>query len=126
MEGWKSDVKHALCQDRQWLEAMFPDLTPGCSYGQSYPACLGKQSIPGEMPLRWRADAPEELKCKYCGYQYQSLNPGPDHLALGLGVDFLVGTKEIRVRVQPQSDAAQLVRRQLHVVMAFVQQRQQS
>ena len=70
VESWKSDVEVALSQDRQWLEAMFPDLTPGCSYGQSCPACLGKQSIPGEMPLRWRTDAPEELKCKYCGTTY--------------------------------------------------------
>ena len=70
VKGWKRGASFALEQDRAYFEALIPELTPGTSYGQNCPRCLGKQSLMGQARFGWRPEAPEQITCNACGTIY--------------------------------------------------------
>lgn len=80
LEGYRKTVAYVMEQDRAWIEEMVPDLTPGSSYGQVCPKCVGEQCSMGESGvLTWSASKPEQLTCRYCGAVY----PDPDYPETG-------------------------------------------
>ena len=57
--------------DRDWLEDLVPELTPGSPYGQICPACVGEGCSMGETGvLVWNLSRPDELVCRYCDTVY--------------------------------------------------------
>ncbi|MBI3944781.1 MAG: heparinase II/III family protein [Armatimonadetes bacterium] len=77
---WKSRVRYALEHDRQAVQAMISDLTPGRLNAQNCPACVGKQSVMGENDLfAWRISSPDRVVCGRCGTVY----PNPEYPETG-------------------------------------------
>ncbi len=70
VKGWERGASFALEQDRAYFEALIPELTPGTSYGQNCPQCVGKQSLMGQARFGWRPEAPEQITCNACGAIY--------------------------------------------------------
>ena len=80
LEGWKQQVAYLMEQDRGFIEAMMPELTPWPQYGQNCPVCVGRLSTMGETGIYdWDVRDPDRLVCKYCKTEY----PGPDHPETG-------------------------------------------
>ena len=70
-DGFTSRVSLIMGKDRAWIEDMLPELTPGVSYGQVCPRCVGEQCSMGESGvMRWSVSNPDQLTCKYCGAVY--------------------------------------------------------
>ena len=71
LESYRNSSALAMEHDREWLEEMVPELTPGPPYGQVCPACVGEQCSMGETSvLKWSVSNPDQLVCKYCGTVY--------------------------------------------------------
>ncbi len=71
LEGYRRTVAYVMEQDRAWIEEMVPDLTPGSTYGQVCPQCVGEQCSMGESGVfTWSPSNPEQLTCRYCGAVY--------------------------------------------------------
>ena len=80
VDGWKSGASFALSKDRAFFEALISDLTPGTSYGQNCPHCVGKQSLMGDGRFHWSIDRPDEVACAVCGTVY----PNTDYPETGV------------------------------------------
>jgi hypothetical protein len=66
--SWERGTEFAMKQDRDFFVALIPDLTPGTTYGQNCPACVGVKSLEGETGLfGWSIDSPDQVKCSRCG-----------------------------------------------------------
>ncbi len=70
VSGWENAVEFAMQQDRRFFEELIPELTPGTSYGQNCPRCVGKQSLMGSGSFNWSISAPGQLTCSECGTVY--------------------------------------------------------
>ncbi len=71
LDNWKKNAEYAMSKDRAFFEMMLEPLTPWPFYGQSCPACVGKQSSMGETSLyNWDVHEPDKIVCKYCGTVY--------------------------------------------------------
>ena len=70
VSGWQKNVAFAMQQDRTFFEVFIPSLTPGTSYGQNCPHCVGEHSLMGGGHFRWTIDAPDLLTCADCGMVY--------------------------------------------------------
>ena len=68
--GWERAVEFALEQDRDFFEALIPELTPGMHYGQTCPACVSSTLRRGDENLRWNVSEPDILTCRDCGTVY--------------------------------------------------------
>ena len=68
--GWERSVEYAMQQDREFFEALIPDLTPGIHYGQTCPACVDPVLRRGERNVGWSVTAPDQLTCRDCGTVY--------------------------------------------------------
>ena len=80
LEGWKQQVAYLMEQDRGFVEAMMPELTPWPQYGQNCPVCVNRLSTMGETGIYdWDVRDPDRLVCKYCRTEY----PSPDHPETG-------------------------------------------
>ena len=80
LEGWKQQVAYLMEQDRGFIEAMMPELTPWPQYGQNCPVCVNRLSTMGETGIYdWDPRDPDRLVCKYCQTEY----PSPDHPETG-------------------------------------------
>ncbi|MCC7491274.1 MAG: heparinase II/III family protein [Fimbriimonadaceae bacterium] len=77
--GWQRQTRLVLERDRAWLEELVPQLTPGTTYGQTCPVCVGEKSAMGETALVWDVLRPDEIKCKYCSTVF----PHPDYPETG-------------------------------------------
>jgi len=65
--GWKESSKGVMKKDRESIQNLIPELTPGTHYGQNCPHCVGKQSLMGNGHFDWSAERPEEIACATCG-----------------------------------------------------------
>ena len=73
VEKWERSAGYAMTCDRAFFESIIEPLTPWPHYGQSCPACVGKQSSMGETSLyNWDVHDPDRITCKYCGTSYPS------------------------------------------------------
>ena len=71
VEGWKKEVDYLIRQDREFVEAMMPELTPWPEYGQNCPACVDRLSSMGETGIYdWDPTDPDRLVCRYCNTEY--------------------------------------------------------
>lgn len=81
LAAYRSQVAFFMDKDRAFIDAFIPDQTPWPSYGQSCPACVGKQSSMGETGVyTWSAAEPDQLICRYCKTVY----PNPDYPETGV------------------------------------------
>jgi hypothetical protein len=80
VDSWKRSVEDALSVDAGFFDRMLSPVTPWPEYGQSCPACVGKQSAMGETSLyEWSIKDPDRLRCRYCGTVY----PHTEYLETG-------------------------------------------
>ena len=80
LEGWKQQVAYLMEQDRGFIEAMMPELTPWPQYGQNCPVCVNRLSTMGETGIYdWDPHDPDRLVCRYCKTEY----PSSDHPETG-------------------------------------------
>jgi len=70
VDGWRDAVGFALQQERAFFETLIPELTPGTSYGQNCPHCVGRQSLMGGGQFSWDTDVPDQIRCTACGTVY--------------------------------------------------------
>ena len=71
VEDWKKEVNYLVSQDRAFVEAMIPELTPWPEYGQNCPACVNRLSSMGECGIYdWDPTDPDRLICRYCKTEY--------------------------------------------------------
>lgn len=81
VEGWKRAVAFTMDKDREFLADIVPDLTPGSTYGQVCPHCVGEKCAMGETSvLSWTVHDPDKLVCRYCKTEY----PNPDYPETGV------------------------------------------
>ncbi|MHB8995326.1 MAG: heparinase II/III family protein [Armatimonadota bacterium] len=70
-DGYRNRVSHTMSLDREALRRVIPDLTPGSTYGQVCPACVGTKCAMGESGVfAWSVSSLDKLTCKYCQTEY--------------------------------------------------------
>ena len=70
VNGWKRRADSVLKHDRAFFEKLIPELTPGDSYGQTCPKCVGKKSLMGQARFKWSVTQPDRMTCTSCGTVY--------------------------------------------------------
>jgi hypothetical protein len=71
LDAYRNGCRYIMEQDREWIEEFVPKLTPGATYGQVCPNCVGEQCSMGESSvLSWSVSNPDVVTCKYCGTVY--------------------------------------------------------
>ncbi|MHB9027775.1 MAG: heparinase II/III domain-containing protein [Candidatus Latescibacterota bacterium] len=80
VDSWKRSAESAMSLDADFFDRMLSTVTPWPEYGQSCPACVGKQSTMGETGhYEWNINDPDRLRCRYCGTVY----PNPEYPETG-------------------------------------------
>ncbi len=71
LKSYRGSMAPTMKLDRDYFRKMVPDLTPGSTYGQVCPACLGQKCSMGETGVwLWNIRDPDKLQCKYCRTEY--------------------------------------------------------
>ncbi len=71
LASYRGSSSYIMAQDREWIDAFVPQMTPGSTYGQVCPNCVGEKCSMGETGVfKWSIKDPDHVTCRYCGAVY--------------------------------------------------------